>query len=345
MSSERPTGILLEELPDPTLAYTIEGDDARITETNEIFDQQFETASSGTLVSTIFDLFNESDTTGDKDPLEHLLQGDQVGIRLSGYHHRGPFFVRIIPSDDGTGYLVFSDLRECPDREEAPGIDQVSSVISHDLRNPLDVAKAHLRAAKETGDPEHFRSVANAHDRMEQIIRDVLTLTRDDIVIQPLEEVAVEAAATDAWKSIDAEHAELTVSEALPTVTADPDRLRRLFENLFRNSVEHTTAAKHPEHKRDTEPATEQPLDTQENPVVDRVTVTVRPSEDGFYIADNGPGIPPTERNIVFNPGYSTRSGGTGLGLAIVKQIVEAHEWEITLTAGESGGAKFEITT
>ncbi|MEZ3165115.1 HAMP domain-containing sensor histidine kinase [Halorubrum sp. RMP-47] len=345
MSSECPTGILLDELPDPTLAYTIEGDDARITETNEIFDRQFENSSSATSVSTIFDRFNESDTTGDKDPLEHLLRGEQAGIRLSGYHHRGPFFVRIIPSDNDTGYLVFSDLRECPDRKEAPGIDQVSSVISHDLRNPLDVAKAHLRAATETGDPEHFRSVANAHDRMEQIIRDLLTLTRDNIVIQPSEEVAVEAAATDAWKSIDAERAELTVSEALPTVTADPDRLRRLFENLFRNSVEHTIPEKHPEREQDTEPATEQSLDTQENRGADRVMMTVQPLEDGFYIADNGPGIPPTERNIVFNPGYSTQSGGTGLGLAIVEQIVEAHEWNITLTAGEGDGAKFEIST
>ena len=344
MSSERPTAILLEELPDPALEYAIDGDDARITATNNVFDQQFESELSGTPVSTIFDRFNKSNTTGDKDPLAHLLQGDQIGIRLSGYNRQGPFFVRVIPSDDGTGYLVFSDLRQCPDRSDSPGIDQVSSVITHDLRNPLDVAKAHLRAAEETGDADHFQSVANAHDRMEQIIRDVLTLTRDDIVIQPSEQVAVETAAVDAWKSIDTEHVELIVSETLPIVTADPDRLRRLFENLFRNSVEHTVPDNQSGFEQNTESPNEQSLSSQENKGAEDVTVTVQPFEEGFYVADNGPGIPPTERNIVFNPGYSTQSGGTGLGLAIVKQIVEAHDWKITLTTADCGGAKFEIS-
>ncbi|ELZ50481.1 HTR-like protein [Halorubrum coriense DSM 10284] len=343
MSSERRTSILLDELPDPTLAYTIEADDARITATNNAFSQQFETELSGALISTIFDRFNKCNTTGDKEPLTHLLQGDQVGVRLSGYNRQGPFFARIIPSDDDTGYIIFSDLRKCPDRGESPGIDQVSSVISHDLRNPLDVAKAHLQAAQETGDAEHFQSVANAHDRMEQIIRDVLTLTRDDIVIQPSEEVAVEATATDAWESIDTEHVELTVSEALPTVTADPDRLRRLFENLFRNTVEHTIPSNQSEPNQKTDPTDEKSSNSQENWRGDGVTVTVQPFEDGFYIADNGPGIPAAERNVAFNPGYSTRSGGTGLGLAIVKQIIEAHDWEVTLTVADCGGAKFEI--
>ncbi|OYR43979.1 MULTISPECIES: HAMP domain-containing sensor histidine kinase [unclassified Halorubrum] len=344
MSDDRHTAIPLREFPDPALAYTVDGDDARVTATNDAFEQQFEQELVGGRVSTIFDRFNSYNTTGDREPVSHLVRGDRIGIRLDGYGNRGPFFARVIPSDDDTGYLVFTDLRECPDEGYSPGVDQVSSVISHDLRNPLDVAKAHLRAAQETGDPEHFESVADAHDRMERIIRDVLTLTRDDAVVQPTEEVAIETAARDAWESIDTEQVELTVSESLPTVTADPDRLQRLFENLFRNSVEHGVATDETGNDQPTKAPTKGRSNGRDGQTSESTTVAVHPFEGGFYIADDGPGIPSTEREIVFTPGYSTRSGGTGLGLAIVDRIVEAHGWDLTLTAADDGGARFEIS-
>jgi signal transduction histidine kinase len=343
MSDDRRTAIPLRKLSEPALAYTVEGDDAHVTATNDAFERRFERGPSDLRVSTMFERFNRCETTGDRDPLTHLIRGDQTKIRLDGYNDDGPFFVRVIPSDDDAGYLVFSDPAEWPDREDAPGVDQVSSVISHDLRNPLDVAKAHLRAAQETGDPEHFDSVADAHDRMERIIRDVLTLTRDGTVIQPSKEVAIETASRDAWNSMDTEQAELKVSESLPTVTADPDRLQRLFENLFRNSVEHGVSDERTEHERDGEPPVGDRSAAQNGKKGNKVTVTVQPFEGGFYVADDGPGIPSTKRNIVFTPGYSTHADGTGLGLAIVERIVEAHGWDITLTAAESGGARFEI--
>lgn len=344
MSEDHGTAIPLREFPDPALAYTVDGGDAHVTATNDAFERLFEPEPSDGRVSTIFDRFNKCDTTGDRDALWHLVRGDRIGIRLDGYGDRGPFFVRVIPSDDGTGYLVFSDLRECPDGRASPGVDQVSTVISHDLRNPLDVAKAHLRAAEETGDAEHFESVADAHDRMERIIRDVLTLTRDDAVVQPSEGVSIETAARDAWESIDTEQVELTVSESLPTVTADPDRLQRLFENLFRNSVEHGVSTDETASEQTTEPPAKGHPDAQGEQTGESTTVVVHPFEGGFYIADDGPGILPAKRDVVFTPGYSTRSGGTGLGLAIVDRIVEAHGWDLTLTAADDGGARFEIT-
>ncbi len=344
MSDDRHAAIPLREFPDPALAYTVDGDDARVTAANDAFERQFGQELMGGRVSTVFDRFNSYSTTGNREPISHLVRGDRIGIRLTGYGNRGPFFARVIPSDDDTGYLVFSDLRECPEEGYSPGVDQVSSVISHDLRNPLDVAKAHLRAAEETDDPKHFESVADAHDRMERIIRDVLTLTRDGAVVQPTEEVAIEAAARNAWESIDTEQVELTVSESLPTVTADPDRLQRLFENVFRNSVEHGVSADETGSEQTTaSPANGHP-DARGEQTGGNTTVAVHPFEGGFYIADDGLGIPPAKRDVVFAPGYSTRKGGTGLGLAIVDRIVDAHGWDLTLTAADNGGARFEIT-
>ena len=341
MSDERCPAIPLSDFRDPVVAYTIEDEDARVTAANEAFKKRFDDDPTETQLSTIFDRFNTRDTTGDSDPLAHLARGDHVGIRLDEYGHEGPFFARVIPSEECAGYLVFSDLGDCPDRNDTPGVDQVTSVISHDLRNPLDVAKAHLRAAEETGNPEHFESVSDAHDRMERIIRDVLTLTRDGAVVNPSEEVAVETAARNAWQTIDSEQVGLTLSDSLPTVTADPDRLRRLFENLFRNSVEHGTA----DGRADSADRDTQPTDNRSASGDDEsVTISVCPSANGFYVADDGPGIARAERDIVFEAGYSTRDGGTGLGLAIVERIADAHHWELTLTDADSGGVRFEVS-
>jgi signal transduction histidine kinase len=72
------------------------------------------------------------------------------------------------------------------------------------------------------------------------------------------------------------------------------------------------------------------------------VTVEVGALQRGFYVADDGTGVPPDED--VFAPGVSTDPDGTGMGLASVRQIVRAHDWEIDVTDSESGGARFEVT-
>lgn len=71
--------------------------------------------------------------------------------------------------------------------------------------------------------------------------------------------------------------------------------------------------------------------------------ITIGDLDTGFYIADNGPGIPEGERDRIFESGYSTLTKGTGFGLAIVQEIVAAHGWEISVTDSEDGGARFEI--
>lgn len=373
MTDECTAVIPVDAFPDPVLAYAVDGRDARITTTNASFDRQFGDTSPEDFVSTVFDRFSHSTTTGNQDPITHVVRGDRVGIYLDGSGDRGTFFARVIPFEEDAGYLVFSDLEDCPTTEELPAVDQVSSVLSHDLRNPLDVAKAHLTAARETGDPDHFESVADAHDRMERIIRDVLTLTRGDAVVDPSDQVSIETAATDAWQSVDTDGAMLDLIGPLPTVTADADRVRRLFENLFRNAVEHGSTGNRAEsgdsgehsstnnrtrsgdavdfdpdahgNRRERSPGTrDQSLDRNEGTSSEgSLTVTVGALSDGFYVADDGTGIPADERETVFEPGHSSMNGGTGLGLAIVEQIITTHDWNVTLTTADCGGARFEI--
>ena len=332
MTDETRLAITFDDFPEPVIAYAVEGGEPRITALNGAFESVFDCISSGMPVAAIFEHFSVVNPTDGEDPITHLRRGDSVNVYLDGVGERGPFLARTISSGPDAGYVVFTDLSACLDVAEAPAVDQVSSVISHDLRNPLDVAKAHLRAAQETGDAEHFDAVANAHERMEQIIRDVLTITRDRTAVDPSDNVSIETAAKDAWESVDAEQATLEVTDTLPTVTADADRLRRLFENLFRNSVEHGPDV-------DDRPMEQGEVAHSKG----EVSITVGAMEDGFYVADDGPGIPPEDQHRVFEAGYSTRGEGTGLGLAIVNRIVAAHDWELTLTTASNGGARFEI--
>ncbi|MFC7057835.1 sensor histidine kinase [Halovenus salina] len=74
------------------------------------------------------------------------------------------------------------------------------------------------------------------------------------------------------------------------------------------------------------------------------MTVTIGEMADGFYVADNGPGIPEADREAVFDAGYSTSTAGTGLGLRIVEQITDAHGWTVDVTDSTTGGSRFEIS-
>ncbi len=196
--------------------------------------------------------------------------------------------------------------------------EAVAHVVSHDLRNPLDVAKAHLRLSRDVHpEDEHLQRVEQAHGRMEQIIQDVLTLARGERAISPSAGVEMDAVVRDAWESVATDDVTFEVS-AMPTATADRPRVERLVENLLRNAVDHAGP----------------------DPTVRAGGLT---DGDGFYIADDGDGVPPADREAVFEPGYSASGDGTGLGLAIVRRIAAAHGWSVAIEDSWDGGARVEV--
>jgi PAS domain S-box-containing protein len=212
------------------------------------------------------------------------------------------------------------DITERKDRERElertnEQLEQFASVVSHDLRNPINVARGHLDLVRETGSEQSIEEVDVSLDRMETIIEDVLTLARQGQSIGETEIVSVVRIAEDAWSHVDTVEATLEITGD-QSIEADPDRLLQLFENLFRNAIEHGRAD---------------------------VTVTVGTSGEGFYVADDGPGIPEDERDEVLDSGYTTAEDGTGFGLAIVSQIAQAHGWSVEVTESADGGAQFDI--
>ena len=196
-----------------------------------------------------------------------------------------------------------------------------ASMVSHDLRNPLNVAMARLELARSDYDDENLETVSDALARMETLVDDVLTLARQGQPIDETTVVSLSALTESAWKMVDARDAGLE-TEGEYTFAADAERLQQLLENLFRNSIEHGR------------PSGDEHLTIRVGPLADG---------SGFYVEDDGAGIPAEEREEVFESGYTTATHGTGFGLAIVGEIVTAHGWKIGVTEGRDGGARFEI--
>lgn len=227
-----------------------------------------------------------------------------------------------LESDADSRVLVglLLDITEQKRREDQ--LEKFASVVSHDLRNPLNVAQGRLEFAKEECTSEHHDAIESALDRMNRIIEDVLWLAREGQVIGSVEPIELSDALDSAWAMVADRSDSATLRFAgdesqLPPVAADYDRLCQLLENVLANALEHAG---------------------------DDVTVTAGVLGDGFYIEDDGPGIPEEHRADVFEPGYSSSTGGAGLGLNIVKQVADAHGWDIRVTDGSDGGVRFEIT-
>ena len=247
-------------------------------------------------------------------------------------------------------------------RTQNERLQEFSSVVSHDLRNPLNVASGNLQLAKQEHESSHIDSAQQALDRMETLIGDLLALARQGVESTNPEPTGLASATTTAWETVDTGAATLH-NETARTVVADRSQLQQLFENLFRNAVEHSVTpgagtppdtAGHGPANHDSRPSqsdadhsSRSGSRTHPDATGDGgwdVTVTVGELDNGFYVADNGPGIPPGEREQVFESGYSTNEEGTGLGLRIVEQVAKAHDWEVALTESVDGGARFEIT-
>ncbi|PAU85459.1 hypothetical protein CK500_01960 [Halorubrum salipaludis] len=202
-------------------------------------------------------------------------------------------------------------------------MEAFSATVSHDLRNPLGVAQGYLELA-ETGDgpPDALEKVRAAHDRMETIITQLLLLAREGRPIGDLQSVDLGALARTAWSHVETGDATLTVTVE-GAIRADPGTLQHVFENLFRNAIEHGG---------------------------DEVSaVAVSPIDGGFAVSDDGVGVDVSEAEALDGDGDGSdgdESGrdGTGIGLTIVRTVVEAHGWAFRMTNGPDGGARAEIT-
>jgi PAS domain S-box-containing protein len=241
-----------------------------------------------------------------------------------------------IPSIDG--YVVtLRDITQRKEyeehlRRERDRLSRLVSIISHDLRNPLNVIEGNVELARAESESDRLDTIARAADRMDELIEDILTLAREGQSELQVDAVDLRELATSSWQNVATESSTLEV-ETDQIITADATKLQQVLENLFRNAVEHGSTSPHSQARED---AVEHGDES--------VTVTIGELENGFYVEDDGTGIPEDVRDSILEDGFSTKTDGTGLGLSIVTEIVESHGWDLTVPERETGGARFEIT-
>jgi PAS domain S-box-containing protein len=250
---------------------------------------------------------------GNANTFEHEYGSERYRLRA----------VPVRTDDEETDYVMgvsqniteYAENRQRLERKNER-LEEFASIVSHDLRNPLRVANGRVELIREECESDHIDGVVEALDRMDALIGDLLTLAREGADVDEIEPVGLANVAENSWQTVKTARATLE-TDTSRVIEADRSSLRQLFENLYRNAVEHGS---------------------------DDVTVSVGSMDDGFYVADTGPGIPESDREAVFEAGYSTNEDGTGFGLRIVEQIVDAHGWDITVSESEQGGTRFDIT-
>jgi PAS domain S-box-containing protein len=329
-------GALFENIPDAAVSYRLVDGDPYVQAVNPAFERVFG-YSNEDLVGENLDeyIVTDDETLAEARRLnERLRAGESVRRECQRWTTDGvrTFILQVVPLELGqenvAGFAIYTDITDRQERErelrrQNERLEEFANIISHDLRNPLAVASGYLDLAAETGNPAAFERVEASLDRMNRLVEDLLSLARKGQVVgepAPLDLVTV---ATQAWGGVQTRDATLERPESL-RAEGDEGRLIDLFENLFRNAVQHGG----------------------ESAVV-RVEPLGGGDGDGevrgFAVEDDGCGIPSERREQVCDPGVTTSDDGIGYGLAIVQRIVEAHGWSLSVTEGATGGARFEV--
>ncbi|PSP56627.1 hypothetical protein BRC82_01755 [Halobacteriales archaeon QS_1_67_19] len=262
-------------------------------------------------------------------PLARALRGEEVTDtdpieieRFDGGHRTVLFQAMPIRNEAGDVERAVVTMVDVTEREarkrqlqrQNERLDRFASMLAHELRNPLEIARTYLDFL-EHADPDTVDQIDDALGRIEELIEVLLVLARGRDEIGDREPVDLADAAREAWTNAETADAELEI-ESSRAVDANPTHLQQLLENLFRNAVEHSDGA---------------------------VAVRVGALADGFYVEDTGPGIPPEERDAVMDAGFTTSADGTGLGLTFVGELANVYGRECLVTESADGGARFEF--
>jgi signal transduction histidine kinase len=242
-------------------------------------------------------------------------------------------------------YELTERIRIEKEREELIGkleqqndeLTRFTYTVSHDLRSPLVTIKGFLgmlnRDLKDNH-PEKIQSdfdrIANATDKMDALLSDLLELSRIGRIVHPPKEIDSVRLIQDAIDSIDARirsrSAAVKIVTDLPTLFGDRTRLREVFENLIDNAIKY--------------------MGQQTDPVVE-IGIRNQNDKQVLYVKDNGMGIEKEYQERIFrlfeklNPAIE----GTGVGLALVKRIIETHGGEIWVESeGLDKGTTFCFT-
>jgi signal transduction histidine kinase len=225
--------------------------------------------------------------------------------------------------------------REMSQKERLSSLGRLSTVIAHEVRNPLMIIKASLHSLRQPGvSPAVVKEAIVDIDeevvRLNRVVNEVLDFARPirfEMAATDLNALCRESAAASgaAATGPDGTVVHLDLDATLPPVTTDPERLRIALVNMLVNA-RHAVAAR----------------ERAEAPFVS-LSTRRRPGRATIVVADHGNGIDPADLPRVFDPYFTTKRGGTGLGLAIAKNIIDGLGGTIGVTSTPGRGTEIRI--
>jgi len=225
--------------------------------------------------------------------------------------------------------------RESASKEKLSALGRMSTVIAHEIRNPLMIIKASLRSFRRrelsaAEVREAADDIDHEVDRLNRIVGDVLDFARPiELELRPTDVNAVCRSAVEAVLVGEGSTAlELRLDPELPDVLTDGERLRTALLNILANAREAVGAKANGESERS------------------GITLETRRSDEGkivIVVRDQGVGIVPEDLSKIFEPYFTGKRTGTGLGLAITKNIVESLGGTVTAESRPSEGTEIRI--
>lgn len=233
-------------------------------------------------------------------------------------------------------------------KEQLQFKDRVIAMLAHDLRNPLTAAAIAIETLQNNFDvengkfeilkpkmAEHLLKQARAQTKIiDRMVADLLQVGRGNdtnlpIVPQKLElnKLSLEVLAELRDRCIaKSQKIETDIPNDLPLVYADPERIRQVLINLLDNAIKYTPNG-----------------GVISLSALHRTTQKVQ-----FSIGDNGPGIPPENRDRIFENHYRLErdegKDGYGIGLSLCQRIIRAHYGQIWVDSNPTGGSWFHFT-
>ena len=231
--------------------------------------------------------------------------------------------------------------KEAAQRERLSALGRLSSVIAHEVRNPLMVIKSAARTLRQSeagadAREEAIQDIDQEVVRLNRIVSEVLDYAKP--ITFTWHDADPNAVCSEAAQAVQAAGAGVAIRAALApelaTIRTDAERLRTVLVNLLQNAVQAVRAAGTP---------SEDPAGAARAPI--EIRTTARDAGGVIIVVhDEGPGVDPAAAGRLFEPFFTTRRGGTGLGLAIARNIVDGLGGTIAVSGATPSGTDVRIT-
>jgi len=329
-TGDQPFKRLFNQLPDPVVAFELSDGEPIIVESNEAFVDTFITDTESVTGQQLNDLIVPADRRDEATAFDRRTESGEsnaaVVERLTTDGRR-KFVYRGVPCGENHGFAIYTDVTEKLRRKRH--VDVLQRVLRHNLRNDLNIVIGEadkIRHAAATADVKQaatsIKETAQNLANLSEEARVVQRVFDEPTMLDPVQLSAViDGVAADCRQRFDS--GVITIDCPSDIAVCADEKLRIVVETLLDNAIRHNTAA--------TPTATVSVSITD----ADRVECSV---------ADNGPGIPDTERRVITGDEEITPlTHGSGLGLWMTRWIVESYGGDLAIDTPASGGTIIHI--